>query len=49
MFIRDRYTNSRDGGEILTQGKAVNTEVVNKGLDFVVDRGIRLAKDPSQV
>jgi hypothetical protein len=47
MIITEGYINKR--AEILTQGRAVNTGVINRGLDFVVDRGIRLAKDTNIV
>jgi hypothetical protein len=47
MIITEECINAR--AEIMTQDKAVNTEVLNKGLDFVVDEGIESAKEVSTV
>jgi hypothetical protein len=47
VITRGQYIDPR--AEILTQSKAATLEIINEGLDLIVDKGIESAKDASMV
>ncbi|MDR2066588.1 MAG: autotransporter outer membrane beta-barrel domain-containing protein, partial [Endomicrobium sp.] len=47
VVITRRYIDPR--AEIITQSKAATLEIINEGLDLIVDKGIESAKDASMV